>query len=81
MESNLRISLLNFYCEKCRLTFEGIPEKRDYIHPVYGSCTSTYSLCPQCGEEAGEYYKPKPKPGKSNQSSPPCGSGSCSCCM
>ncbi len=77
----MKAVLKKFYCEKCKLIFEGIPRSKEFINPVYGPCTTLISDCPKCSNEVSEYYKPKPKVSSTNKETLPCGKDSCACCM
>jgi hypothetical protein len=69
----------HFYCNNCDKIFPAEPNRKEYIDPVFGPCTTLTAKCPDCNADCSEYRKPKPKAVKKILQGPSCSDGSCSC--
>jgi hypothetical protein len=71
--------IFDFKCDRHKKQFEAEGMMVEYRDPVFGACARRVAKCPECGNNASEYFKPRPVK-VSRFSEPTCGNGSC-CCL
>jgi hypothetical protein len=69
-----------FKCYNCNTVFESEGTLNNYIDAIYGPCSKYNTICPQCGEECGQFASNAALAGNGKDLAP-CGNyKNCSCC-